>query len=720
MQQSTQAIPSSAPLSAKSTSTTTIATSSSSTLSSAQRFLSSTGSPLAGTITLTTSSRVSSTPSQPARSSGGSVLSSQVPRGSSTPVSSSRPVKSSSASILSSARVQSYQTLSSSGSSSQAPSSSRISSATKSLAASSAVSSVVPSATAAASYIDLGCWYDDTSAFRTFDGPSFTNSTGMIHELCDSFCTAHGMPYSGTEYGDECYCSDTPPASASADWCNMACPGKSTEICGSGDALSVLYLAAPVSTPTQSEDLVCFGDAVVERTMTGPSFTSNSMTNELCSTFCFTQGYAYSGTEYGDQCYCDDHAPWSASVGCGMPCAGNSSEICGDGDALAVLYTSNGTNLSSTDNAASNSTTSKLQTTVDLSAKFSSWATWKARGVNLGDWLLLEEWMDSSWFDAAAPGAVDEWKLCQTLGSNCTEVLQSHWEIWITQSDIAEMANVNVNTLRIPIGFWAFIDPLASDRYIRSTQLTELTQVLGYAQTYIMTVIVDLHGLPGSQNGQVHSGHEGTIGFYSADNQARSLPTIQAAATWIANSGFAGTTISALEVANEPSIANWEVWLQYKDYVVQAYDIVQSTVPSIATMFQDGFWDLAPWNEFFSSSDNAVIDTHKYWAFSPTTYTEAEADVCAYVGEFDTINLPVFVGEFSLSVEASGSAAAGFALSFFESQMSVWLQYAGAAFWSLKVFNANGETQNAAWAVESMIQNGLLEPSVWDFSNSTC
>lgn len=403
-----------------------------------------------------------------------------------------------------------------------------------------------------------------------------------------------------------------------------------------------------------------------------------------------------------------------------MACAGNSSEICGDGDALAVTYTRNSTSAVASTSTNGTSTTSKSHTTVDLSATFSSWSSWKARGVNLGNWLVLEEWMYSSWFDATAPGAVDEWTFCQTLGSNCTSVLQNHWQTWVTESDIATIANAKANTLRIPIGFWAFVDPLASEPYVRSTQLVELTRVLGYAQTYGMTVIVDLHGLPGSQNGQDHSGHAGTIGFYSADNQARALQTVQAAATWIANSGFAGTTISALEVANEPAIANWEVWLQYKDYVVRAHEIIQATIPSVATMFHDGFWEMSPWNQFFTASDNAVIDTHKYWAFSPTTIADAEADVCSYIGEFDSLNLPVFVGEFSLSVEAPGANVANYALGFFESQMSVWLQYAGAAFWSLKVFNADGVTQNTAWSVEGVIESGLLDANVWDFANSTC
>lgn len=441
------------------------------------------------------------------------------------------------------------------------------------------------------------------------------------------------------------------------------------------------------------------------------------MTNELCSTFCTAYDYPYSGTEYGSQCYCSKTAPWSAPVGCSMACAGNSSEICGDGNALAITFTSNTTQSALV--SASNST--QLNTTVNMNQKYQAWSSWKARGVNLGNWLVLERWMYPSWFDATSSGAVDEWTFCSQLGqAACTTALQQHWESWITADDISKMASMGANTLRIPIGFWAFVDPLASEPYVRSTQLQELSRVLGLAAANDMTCIVDIHGLPGSQNGKDHSGHLGDIEFYTAANQNRSLAVIQAAASWVASSGYAGSTITALEVANEPAIADWPTWLQYKDYVLAAHAIVQSTVPSVSTMFHDGFWPLEPWNQFFTSSDNAVLDTHKYWAFAPTTVTQATSDVCAYIDTFDDVNLPVFIGEFSLSVDADVTDFVSYAKGFFQSQMAVWLQGAGAAFWSIKAFNDDGTTQNPAWSAEGMLASGVFDGPVWNFTSVSC
>ena len=41
----------------------------------------------------------------------------------------------------------------------------------------------------------------------------------------------------------------------------------------------------------------------------------------------------------------------------------------------------------------------------------------KVYGVNLGNWLLLERWMDDSLFIRHAPNAIDQWTFDQTVGS---------------------------------------------------------------------------------------------------------------------------------------------------------------------------------------------------------------------------------------------------------------------------------------------------------------
>ena len=42
-----------------------------------------------------------------------------------------------------------------------------------------------------------------------------------------------------------------------------------------------------------------------------------------------------------------------------------------------------------------------------------------------------------------------------------------------------------------------------------------------------LKVLLDLHGAPGSQNGDDHSGHSGNIGWLNNDNVARTVRVIE-------------------------------------------------------------------------------------------------------------------------------------------------------------------------------------------------
>ncbi|KAK0111496.1 hypothetical protein ONS95_001851 [Cadophora gregata] len=93
---------------------------------------------------------------------------------------------------------------------------------------------------------------------------------------------------------------------------------------------------------------VCLADNIGGvRSLSGPSTSSNSMTNAACKTYCTSLGFAYSGTEYSSECYCGNTLPTVSSSSCNMGCsASGSTEICGGPNALSVstnsaLVTSN-------------------------------------------------------------------------------------------------------------------------------------------------------------------------------------------------------------------------------------------------------------------------------------------------------------------------------------------------------------------------------------------
>lgn len=91
----------------------------------------------------------------------------------------------------------------------------------------------------------LGCRTDSRDA-RSLVG-AYTHGPDVDLESCATYCAS--FEYFGTEFGQECFCSNTlatTSATADEEDCNMACAGDAQELCGAGDRLSVYKVGVPV------------------------------------------------------------------------------------------------------------------------------------------------------------------------------------------------------------------------------------------------------------------------------------------------------------------------------------------------------------------------------------------------------------------------------------------------------------------------------------------
>jgi glucan 1,3-beta-glucosidase len=49
----------------------------------------------------------------------------------------------------------------------------------------------------------------------------------------------------------------------------------------------------------------------------------------------------------------------------------------------------------------------------------------------------------------------DEWTLCEKLGRDgCADVLQQHWENFVSLNDFWKIKDAGFNIVRIPVGYW--------------------------------------------------------------------------------------------------------------------------------------------------------------------------------------------------------------------------------------------------------------------------
>lgn len=127
------------------------------------------------------------------------------------------------------------------------------------------------------------------------------------------------------------------------------------------------------------------------------------------------------------------------------------------------------------------------------------------RGTNLGGWLVLEKWMTPSLFDGT--DANDEYSFMQT--TDATQKIKRHRDTFITESDFAWIHKHGIKVIRIPVGYWIFD---GDGPY--SAAIEYLDWAFDMAEKYSLQVIIDMHGLKGSQNGWDHSGKVGPSDWF--------------------------------------------------------------------------------------------------------------------------------------------------------------------------------------------------------------
>ncbi len=197
-------------------------------------------------------------------------------------------------------------------------------------------------------------------------------------------------------------------------------------------------------------------------------------------------------------------------------------------------------------------------------------------GVNLGGWLILEKWMTPSLFEGT--DAVDEYTFMQTKGA--ADKIEKHRRTFITEKDFAWIADQGLTAVRIPVGYWLF----EKDQPYTPT-ITYLDWAVKMAKKYDLKVLVDLHGAPGSQNGQDHSGRTGKALWYKdAANREKTIEVLARIAEYYKDESM----VWGVELLNEPKpgVVQWKLRRFYR----QAYRrITEVGRPGLRVVFHDAF-----------------------------------------------------------------------------------------------------------------------------------
>ncbi|CAG9943791.1 unnamed protein product [Clonostachys rosea f. rosea IK726] len=253
-----------------------------------------------------------------------------------------------------------------------------------------------------------------------------------------------------------------------------------------------------------------------------------------------------------------------------------------------------------------------------LNEDWGSYADRPARGVNVGGWLNLEPFITPSLFNYdSSMGIIDEWTLCQHYGSSAEKEMEKHYNSFITESTFREIADAGFDHVRIPFGYWA-VQLNDGDPYVFRISWRYLLRGIEYARKYGLRVNLDVHGLPGSQNGWNHSGRFGAIGWLNgtdgALNGQRSLDMHDKLSKFFAQDRYKNI-ITHYGLANEPRMVELDT-NSVIQWTEKAYKLVRANGIKALVIFGDGFMGLENWQGKMTGHSDLVLDVHQYVLFN--------------------------------------------------------------------------------------------------------
>ncbi|MFG0247955.1 MAG: glycoside hydrolase family 5 protein [Phycisphaeraceae bacterium JB051] len=266
-------------------------------------------------------------------------------------------------------------------------------------------------------------------------------------------------------------------------------------------------------------------------------------------------------------------------------------------------------------------------------------------GVNLGNWLVLEKWMSPGLY--SSPDQRDEYTLCEALGDKAEGIMRAHRESWITEEDFKWLANWGINAIRLPFGYW-ILD--ADGPYVDSIDIMD--QAVDWCEQYGMKLLLDLHGLPGCQGPEHHTGRCGHFQWPKDPScYAKSLDLIEQFAQRYKDK----SCINGFSVVNEPHESiDSKVLIKFYE---ESIERVRKHMPAdqVAAVIAAYPENLMPtYHGCVPQIENVMTDVHLYQSFigwenrDPFTYIYAASRRGEQLGKWAKQG-PFVVGEWSLS-----------------------------------------------------------------------
>lgn len=240
------------------------------------------------------------------------------------------------------------------------------------------------------------------------------------------------------------------------------------------------------------------------------------------------------------------------------------------------------------------------------------------------------------------------------------EMIATFQNNYITEADIQNIANMNMNFVRVPVYWMDFALQDGTLRTDANSGFAKLDWLLGVCAQYGIYVLIDFHGAPGGVNCWASCGQASTIPteLYAGDsdtvarNQSIVLNIWRAIATRYKNN----TTVAAYGLLNEP-VLNFDTNPTYEDLKYGFYDDIYNAVRAIdenhIVVFEEFMdWDVATNRSERATWTNYMFDKHPYDMPNRLSWDAQKNLANTTVSTMTQIqnqwNVPLIVGEFCL------------------------------------------------------------------------
>ncbi len=311
------------------------------------------------------------------------------------------------------------------------------------------------------------------------------------------------------------------------------------------------------------------------------------------------------------------------------------------------------------------------------------------RGVGLGNWLLPEGYMWKFGKEGDRPRKIE--KIVSDLigAEKAAEFWQQFRKYYITEADIARIAELGFNSVRPALNARLFLSEGDNAQFIEESFVL-IDSLVSWCEKHNLYVIIDMHGAPGGQTGANidDSPADEPELFMDVRNQDRLVDL------WvkIAKRYSDNPTVAAYDLLNEPLPHNTGAAEKYAHLVEPLYRRITAAIRAVDNNHMitlEGVNWSNDWSIFGEPFDDNVFYQFHYYCWNRPDNLN---DISHYIKMRDTLNTPVWVGE----TGEKGNAIYWATTQYFEANNIGW------SFWPWKKM----DTRNTPYSIN--------QPADWD------